>query len=141
MKKVLKVLMLGLILTLLAGCKKKEDYSDFEDLHVRVKDAFSQPEKEYYLYFYTDRCRYCNKLKPLVFKQAKNKELPLYFVSQKQLGAALKMTTDPKHSNYSVTSLKEVEIYGFPTMMLLRNGRVIQEFVGFTKIDKELKNS
>lgn len=139
MKKILRLVTLSFLLALLVSCNKKQTYEDFRDLHVKVNNSFNIQRDDYYLYFYTEQCKFCNDLKPLVFKQANKGEIPLYFVSQKELGAALNMTTDKNHSNTNVTKFKDLKLYGFPTMMLLRDGRVIQEFVGYTAINKELK--
>lgn len=140
MKRKLTFIFLVIFGLLLVSCKNKEDtYEAFKNKHLVAKTAFQAPKKEYYLYFYKNNCPFCDDIKELIFKQAKDEEMPLYFINYNDVEGILKRTKDIEFSNYGLTSFEEIEIYGFPTVLLLRNGRVIDQFIGANKITNELR--
>jgi len=138
MKNIFTLFLITFLSTLLISCNKEDTYKTFEDKHLKVQTTFTQKEKEYYVYFYKEGCPGCEKVKDLVFKQAKNTTLPLYFINEKDVGDLLLRTNDENHSNYDARAFNEIRIYGFPTIILINNGRVIAEFVGSGEITKEL---
>ncbi len=141
MKIRINVIMLVLISLLLVGCNKKtkaETYETFRDKHLGPQTTFTQPEEEYYVYFYKDECPACVKVQDLVFAQAKNKEMPLYFVNQVDVIDFLVRTDNRDYNNYGAQQFSEIKIFGFPTIVLIKNGMVIAQFVGSTAITNEL---
>lgn len=139
MKKIFKLFLLVIMSVLLIGCKKKETYETFEEQHLSVKSAFKQPYEEYYLYFYDDNCINCINIEKIIFAQAKNEEMPLYFINYKDVVGILNRTNDPKYDNFGALKFSDIKIYGFPTLFLLQKSRVIAQFIGTTEITKELK--
>lgn len=138
--KNIKISVVIIFLSLLLVSCKSDSYETFNDKHVNVETAFKKNHEEYYLYFYSFKCINCDNVKDLVFKQAKNKNRPLYFINNKDVLGVLNMTDDRDYNNYGATNFLELKIYGFPTLLLIRNGRVISQFVGANLITKELSN-
>lgn len=139
MKNIFTLFLITFLSIALISCNKEDTYKKFEDKHLKVQTTFTQKEKEYYVYFYKEGCPGCEKVKDLVFKQAKNTSLPLYFINEKDVGDLLNRTENRNHSNYDARSFSEIKIYGFPTIVLINNGRVIADFVGSTEITEELE--
>lgn len=139
MKRIITFILVIILGLFLVSCKKKPDsYKTFKNKHLNAKTAFKAPENEYYLYFYKKDCPHCDNIKEIIFKQAKDKKTPLYFINNYDVEGILKRTKDINFSNFGFTSFEEIHILGFPTLLLLRNGRVIAEFIGSTKIINEL---
>lgn len=128
-------LLLGVV-----SCSKKESYETFKDQHLSPKTAFTAQQGDYYVYFYKEDCRNCTAVKDLIFAQAKDKEMPLYFINEKDVAVVLNRTKDRDYNNYGATSFNEIYIYGYPTVFLIRNGRIIAQFIGSGEITKELSS-
>lgn len=139
MKKNLTFILLLAFAVLLTSCTNKQDtYETFQNKHLNASNAFKATEEEYYLYFYTNNCPHCNDIKKIIFKQAKDKNTPLYFINNNDVKGILNRTDNREFSNFGALSFEEVYIYGFPTLLLLRDGRVIAQFLGSSEITKEL---
>lgn len=137
MKNIKNIIIIIFLSLLLVGCKK-ENYQTFKEKHLDVQTAFKQSDEEYYLYFYSENCPYCDKIEKIVFKQAKNKAQPLYFINNEDVAGVLNRTSNIDYDNRGARSFLELKIYGFPTMLLIKNGGVISQFVGSNAITKEL---
>lgn len=138
MKKGITSFLILLLSSTFVGCKKTKTYETYKDLHLNAKTAFHGDDEEYYLYFYTKKCPHCDEIKKQIFKQAENTEVPLYFINNDDVKGILKRTDDINVSNYGVTSFKDIEIYGFPTLILVKKRRVILDFLGSGEITEEL---
>lgn len=139
MKKSINIILLIIVSLFLVSCNEKEEtYKDFENKHLTATNAFKQGSDDYYLYIYKVNCPYCEQVKDLIFKQAKDKETPLYFINELDVTDVLKRTDEPNYNNYDARSLSEVKINGVPTLLLISKSRVIDQFVGASQITQEL---
>lgn len=139
MKKVIYIGLLMFLSVFLISCNKNKDtYETFKAQHLSVRESFNQDYEEYYLYFYSNTCPHCNNIKKIIFKQAKNEELPLFFINGRDVAGILNFTDDPTYTNYGVTKFSDLKLLGYPTLLLIRNGRVIVQFTGQDEIRKEL---
>jgi len=66
LKKIVMLMMFFGFFSLLSGCKPTTayQYSDFSNRHItETETQLSQPETEYYIYFYGSTCEHCAAIK------------------------------------------------------------------------------
>lgn len=76
-----------------------------------------ETKKPIIVWFYTDWCRYCQKLAPTFKKLTKDKEI------KKQYAIAYVNAEDPKNKKY----VEEYKVEGYPTVYLVKEDK--KEFV------------
>ncbi|MDD3349063.1 MAG: hypothetical protein PHD85_05375 [Bacilli bacterium] len=111
------------------------DYVDFDYLQIQWEDFFSQEENNYYVYFYSEQCNYCElfKIEILNFISITNKkffllsykpEIPIHKDVEMTIGAA---------------SLDGMWFGGTPSLILLENKTVKINILGVENISSYLE--
>lgn len=138
-----KLLILPLMTLLLIGCKnaketkaKEYDYEDVSELTICWKDIFSIDSKEYYAYIYSETCGHCNEIKQTVISYALANYGNLYFVS---FSKDIPITSD-RTSVLEKDKVEDLAIIGTPSMFLIINHVVKENYVGKKEIVKTLTN-
>lgn len=76
-----------------------------------------QTKKPVIVWFYTDWCRYCQKLAPTFKKLTKDRQI------KKEYSVAYVNAEDPRNKEY----VKEYKVEGYPTVYLVKEGK--KEFI------------
>ena len=76
-----------------------------------------QTKKPVIVWFYTDWCRYCQKLAPTFKKLTKDRQI------KKEYAIAYVNAEDPRNKEY----VKEYKVEGYPTVYLVKEGK--KEFI------------
>ncbi len=116
--------------------EKKRDYSEISHLKIVWSDIFSQPENEYFVYFYSLYCSHCNSIKNFMIEEALAGNKKIYF-SQ---ASGDHIINEEKAKQNGVNSLENLAIKGYPSMIKIVNKVVTKNVAGETAI-KSLLNS
>lgn len=136
--------LLILAFTLLLCCcssKKAEavadyDYSDVIDLTVCWDDIFSIQLESYFVYIYSSTCGHCNEIKKDVISYALNNPNTMYFVS---FNKDIPIIND-RFYPIGKTATDDLGIVGTPSMFLIVNHIVEENYVGKKEIIRTLTN-
>lgn len=100
MKKLLFMFIITSLFTILVGCSENKD--------ILGKDALSQPEEDYLVYFYQPQCSYCQEFAPTVEK----------YMEQEN---ALKLYTVNLAQPYEKDTWQIYHVQGTPTLIRVQN--------------------
>lgn len=133
LKNKLLLLLIILFSIVLVGCENKEYTSNV----ITEENIMKQEEKEYYVYFYKDNCKYCEDVFDIVNEYLNNPtELKLY-VCKIGPGSVINKTAEsgngqgPNGKYYvdHVIDYEELYIAGAPSLIRVRfNGAIYECF-------------
>ena len=135
MKKAL-ILLSCLLLTGCFGDDKSEkktqeepilDYYSIADQKINWGDIFSQKEKEYLIYFYSEYCGHCKSIKEEVLSYYYLCEKAFYFVDIVEQKAVIKSDRD---SIIGTKSIKDFYILGTPFLINIKEKMVDSYYAG-----------
>ena len=86
-------------------------------------ESYTQFEDHFYVFFSSDTCRHCRTITPILEKAFANVETPLYNVNNE----------DPFLN-------EELGIEYYPTVLEMKNGKVIKKYVGFSRLINEYED-
>ena len=115
--------------------EREYTYIDVMDKTIFWDDVFSINKEEYYVYFYSRTCSHCNELKPFIIEVGLSRD-DIYFV---EASSDVKYAKDSQ-SIIGVTSIEDLGILGYPTLLKIIKGVVSKNLVGNVQIKNELTN-
>lgn len=83
-----------------------------------------QFENHFYVFFSSDTCRHCQVITPILEKAFAKSSSPLYNINQE----------DPYLN-------EEMGVEYYPTVLEIKNGKVIKKYVGFSRLIHEYESS
>ena len=113
-----------------ANEQKPLNYSDFQELKLEWKDLFSPAKSQYFVYFYSNSCQHCEKIKEdvlttismnreLFYLTEYSNEIPIGFNVMETLGKE---------------KIEEVYIMGTPSLIEISNHYVALNIAGENEI-------
>lgn len=123
------------------SCQKSEkhspkyDYVDFEYLQIQWEDFFAQEESNYYVYFYSEQCYYCESFKTTIlnFISISNNR---FFLLSYQPGIPINKDVE---MTIAATSLDGMWFGGTPSLIYLESKAVKNNILGVHNISSYLK--
>ena len=138
-----KLLILPIATILILGCSSKKeakaieyDYSDVADLTICWNDILSVESDKYFAYIYSPTCGHCNEIKQDVITYALVNKGTLYFVPFNKTIPIIIDRTLPLEKD----KVEDLGIVGTPSMFLIVNHVVKENYVGKKEIVKTLTN-
>lgn len=127
---------------LLVSCQGSEpssvtefDFSQIEHRLIEWNHLFEVPDNHYYALVYSLGCQHCLALEDEVVSYAlKEQEIPLFFIRAADdipRGMAIEETV-------GATSIEEVFILGWPTLLEIQNDTLIGQSVGEEEVRRKL---
>lgn len=120
---------------LLTGCAKSEpkepmhNYHETKDCLIPWTDIFEQVEDDYLVYFYSERCGYCNEIKQDVLSFYLELKPVMYFVCT-DLDAIFGPSKDLK----GIDNIDDFYIFGTPFLLRVYTHQVEDYYVGKNQI-------
>ena len=138
-----KLLILPITSILILGCSPNKeakaieyDYSDVADLTICWNDILSVESDKYFAYIYSRTCGHCNEIKQDVITYALVNKGALYFVPFNKTIPIIIDRTLPLEKD----KVEDLGIVGTPSMFLIVNHVVKENYVGKKEIVKTLTN-
>ena len=138
-----KLLILPITAILILGCSPNKeakaieyDYSDVADLTICWNDILSVESDKYFAYIYSPTCGHCNEIKKDVITYALVNKGTLYFVPFNKMIPIIIDRTLPLEKD----KVEDLGIVGTPSMFLIINHVVKENYVGKKEIVKTLTN-
>ena len=138
-----KLLILPITAILILGCSPNKeakaieyDYSDVADLTICWNDILSVESDKYFAYIYSPTCGHCNEIKKDVITYALVNKGTLYFVPFNKMIPIIIDRTLPLEKD----KVEDLGIVGTPSMFLIANHVVKENYVGKKEIVKTLTN-
>ena len=138
-----KLLILPITAILILSCSPKKetkaieyDYSDVDDLTIFWNDILSVESDKYFAYIYSPTCGHCNEIKQDVITYALVNKGTLYFVPFNKMIPIIIDRTLPLEKD----KVEDLGIVGTPSMFLVVNHVVKENYVGKKEIVKTLTN-
>ena len=122
-------------LLVLCGCataqKKTEihNYHEIKDRIINWEYIFEQEENDYYVYFYSEKCGYCNDIKQEVIKFYLAQFVTMYFVC-----TDYEVVVGPRSDLTDINIIDEFYIFGTPFLARLLNHKISNYYVGVNEI-------
>ena len=138
MKKLTSLILPVFILT---GCQPnqktevKHNYHEIKDSLIPWSDVFNQPEHNYLVYFYSERCGHCNSIKNQVISYYLTTDESMYFVCT-DIDAVFGSQSDLT----GVDNITDFYIFGTPFLVRLVEYAVSMYYVGATAISNYFDN-
>ena len=138
-----KLLILPISTLLLIGCThemkpepKEYDYSDVVDLTICWNDILSMKSDKYFTYIYSKTCSHCSEIKQEVIAYALANVGELYFV---EFNKDIPIIND-RAIVLEKDKVEDLGIVGTPSMFLIKNHVVKENYVGKKEIVNTLTN-
>lgn len=112
----------------------ERSYDEVSDKHIFWNDIFKQIEDTYYVYLYSLSCSHCNSIKEYMIEKGLNNSVPIYFVSSSY---EHNVATE---GSVNVSTLSELFIKGYPTLLKIESKMVIKNLAGVILIKEELSS-
>ena len=131
--KIIKSLVIPLLI--LCGCnannqpEEQHNYHEIKDRLILWNNIFNQDEDDYLVYFYSERCGYCNEIKQDVLKFYLQEYMPMYFVC-----TDYDVVVGPRSDLTGVDSIEDFFIFGTPFLARLKQHIVFNYYVGVSEI-------
>lgn len=97
---------------------------------IAPEDLFSPREKYYVALFYLDSCLACRNSKRILEELSERNRFPLYYIDFSE--CRFYNATD---SNIGATAFSEIEVRAVPHAMIIYEGRVTDERIGYEALD------
>ena len=124
-----------LSLLLLCGCspqkppEEEHNYHEIKDKLIDWNYIFEQEENDYLVYFYSERCGYCNEIKQDIIKFYLAEIIPMYFVC-----TDFDAVVGPRGDLTGVDNIDDFYIFGTPFLSRLKNHKIANYYVGVSEI-------
>jgi thioredoxin-like negative regulator of GroEL len=86
-------------------------------------ESYFQFENHFYAFFSSDTCRHCATITPILEKAFAGSNAPLYNINNE----------DPYLN-------EEMGVEYYPTVLEIKNGKVIKKYVGFSRLINEYES-
>ena len=128
MKKLNSLVIPLLLLTGCSGNQKKpiqHNYHETRDSLISWQDVFNQPEHDYLVYFYSERCGHCNEIKNQVISYYLSTSNKMYFVCT-DLDAVFGQQGDL----IGVNNIDDFYIFGTPFLIEIHEHTIMNYYAG-----------
>lgn len=120
--------------------KSKEDipihnYSEVADRMIDWYSSLSQKDNKYYVYCYSNICKYCDEIKNEVIDISLKHKKNIYFCNSNIRIEEL----DPS-ATIGMSNIEDLYIRGFPSLIEVNNAIVMNNTVGKSKVIEILRN-
>ena len=138
MKKLTSLILPVFILT---GCEPnqrtevKHNYHEIKDSLIPWSNVFDQPEHNYLVYFYSERCGHCNSIKNDIISYYLSTEETMYFVCT-DIDAVFGSQSDLT----GVNNITDFYILGTPFLARLVEYAIANYYVGASAITEFIHN-
>ncbi|NCA95789.1 MAG: hypothetical protein EOM74_02290 [Methanomicrobia archaeon] len=105
-------------------------YQEVVSKEITWSNIFNQTPEEYFVYFYSPFCGHCLSIKDLVIGTALCGKKDIYFV----VSSIEVIITHDTGSTIGATSIEEMWIGGYPTLLQIRGGALMMNIAGATAI-------
>ena len=136
-----KLTSLVIPLLLLTGCnntKKHEpeshNYHEIRNNLIDWVDIFNQPERDYVVYFYSERCGHCNSIKNEIISYYQTTDKKMYFVCT-DYDAIFGPQTDLR----GIDNIEDFYIFGTPFLIRLQEYTLTEYYAGTAAILNYIK--
>ena len=133
MKKISSVVIPLLLLTGCSNVKKQEiknhNYHEIRNDLIDWVDIFNQPEHDYIVYFYSERCGHCNSIKNDIISYYQTTSKKMYFVCT-DFDAVFGQQKDLT----GIDNVEDFYIFGTPFLIRLQEYIVTEYYAGTTAI-------
>jgi thiol-disulfide isomerase/thioredoxin len=109
-------------------------YEDISEKAIKWADVFQITPYHYYVYFYSPYCGHCQSIKDLVINYSVCGEIPMFFVEANNEVVTSKDT----HLTIGATSIEQLWILGYPSLVEIESGVVIANTAGANAIQEIL---
>ncbi len=115
--------------------ESKAKIKSLDDASIKLEQALTQDESEYYLFVYTNSSVNCNKIKENILDymnqyNSGRQKINLYPLSGDEYKTELCSTEE----NYIVSDITELKIKYVPTLLLVKNGSIVGHYTSNAKI-------
>ena len=108
-------------------------YDEVSNRKIYWSNIFTRPEEHYYVYLYSLTCSHCASIKNQMIEYALSDVSPIYFVE-----SSPEINIDSKVDSVNVSTLEDLSIKGFPSLLVLDNHVVTKNLAGTILILDEL---
>lgn len=120
-----------------AVCSDSEsyDYEDIENQKIVWRDLFNAEPSHYYVYAYSPYCGHCLEIRDGVIHYSRCGSIPLFFVEASDeiaFGSHIETTI-------GAVSIEQLWILGYPSLLEIKNGTLIANTAGSSKITEILQ--
>ena len=105
------------------------DYTEINEYRLYWDEIFEVGLKEYFVYLYQRGCSHCESIKNEIIEAALNRK-DIYFVEDSK---EFKFSKDVS-STIGITSVDNLAILGFPTLLKIEEGTLIKNIAGVKEI-------
>ena len=110
------------------------DYNEINHLKIFWSQIFLVESSNYYVYLYSLSCSHCAELKNPIIGYALSGVTTIYFVQE----SSSVVIDEKKAMSINVTNIEDLGIRGFPTLLLIENKTLINQYAGVTSIRNAL---
>jgi thioredoxin-related protein len=96
-----------------------------------------QVEGTYFIYIYSDGCKFCDEIKQTVLSYANTGSIKLYLYNFSTY--PVETTSDETYSNVGATSMLSVRLYGTPTLFKVVDNVITSQYIGYSQVKNQLK--
>ena len=128
-----------IVVAMIASCTPKEsqsskqnaskEYGIVTDQEILLADCLSQEERNYIIFFHSDKCEHCKQIIDDVIEFAAENILKTYFVNIAKNENKIKIC-QPIDLTIGVTDVNELAIVGTPTIIEVEEGMTIANAPG-----------
>ena len=113
-----------------------DEYEKVAHLKIYWSQIFLMSDDSYYVYLFSSTCFHCNSLKAYIVEAALSNKYKIYFVEE-----STEVVIDVnKAKQNNVSTLEELGIRGYPTLLTLENKIITSNVAGIDDIQKIIKN-
>ncbi|MDR1697512.1 MAG: hypothetical protein LBR37_01150 [Erysipelotrichaceae bacterium] len=128
--KLLKLILLSFLLISCDSHNKDKTYDDYLEFHCLWHEIFLKDDASYFVYFYSQTCPHCERIKNEIFAYIDQKTKPLYLVVK---SGAMVFTKDISKT-IGVDKIEAFSIYAFPSLVHIHDGLVLFNEYGANNI-------
>ena len=112
--------------SLSSDSKTSHTYDEVKNKHIYWSNIFTRSEDTYLVYIYSTTCSHCNAIKNDVIEYSLESTVPMYFIV-----SSPEILIDQKIAlNQNVTSLDDLAIRGYPSLLYLVDHTVMINIAG-----------
>ncbi len=111
----------------------KHNYSEISEYKIKWKDVFFVAKPEYFVYFYSVSCSHCNEIKNAIIEYALNNQNTYFCENSKDV-----IISEDISNTIGISDVSKLSILGFPTLVEIKNSKLVDNIAGIDKIKSEL---
>lgn len=111
----------------------KHNYSEISEYKIKWKDVFFVAKPEYFVYFYSVSCSHCNEIKNAIIEYALNNQNIYFCENSKDV-----IISEDISNTIGISDVSKLSILGFPTLVEIKNSKLVDNIAGIDKIKSEL---